>query len=105
HFTSKDHNFYPGETVEKQLIIINNSRESVSCACEWSLGLPRAATGNAKVSVRTGEQQRIPLRFELPDQLTAGAYDLTATVRFSSGDTQRDSFTIHVLPERPSSGT
>ncbi len=28
HFTSKDHNFLPGETVEKQLIVINNSRET-----------------------------------------------------------------------------
>ncbi len=27
-FTSKDHNFLPGETVEKQLIVINNSRET-----------------------------------------------------------------------------
>ena len=30
-FTSKDHNFYPGETVEKQIIVINNSRETVTC--------------------------------------------------------------------------
>ncbi|KPK60657.1 MAG: hypothetical protein AMK73_08055, partial [Planctomycetes bacterium SM23_32] len=28
-FTSKDHNFLPGETFRKQLIIINNSRETV----------------------------------------------------------------------------
>ena len=27
--TSKDHNFLPGETVEKQLVIINNSREKI----------------------------------------------------------------------------
>ena len=37
-FTSKDHNFYPGETVEKQLIVINNSRETVTADCRWSLG-------------------------------------------------------------------
>ncbi len=41
NFTSKDHTFLPGETVEKQLIIINNSRETVACECEWSLGLAR----------------------------------------------------------------
>ncbi|KKL91115.1 hypothetical protein LCGC14_1897920, partial [marine sediment metagenome] len=40
-FTSKDHNFYPGETVEKQLIVINNSREAVRANCEWSFGLPQ----------------------------------------------------------------
>ena len=26
-FTSKDHNFLPGETLEKQLVVINNSRK------------------------------------------------------------------------------
>src|SRR5262249_40063867 len=54
NFTSKDHTFRPGETVEKQLIIVNNSRETVACECEWSLGLPRPAAGRKKVSVRTG---------------------------------------------------
>jgi beta-galactosidase/beta-glucuronidase len=100
-FTSKDHNFVPGERVEKQLIVINNSRASVSCACEWSLALPRAVTGHNKVSVLTGAQERIPLRFELPASLAPGTYQLTASVHFSSGETQKDSFSLHVLP-RPS---
>ena len=42
-FTSKDHNFQPGETVEKQLVILNNSRETAICDCEWSLDLRDAA--------------------------------------------------------------
>ncbi len=100
-FTSKDHIFRPGETVEKQLIVINNSRETVSCDCEWSLGLPQPVAGSKKLSLPTGEQERIPLRFELPAALPAGSYELTASVRFSSGETQKDTFTIHVLP-RPS---
>jgi beta-galactosidase len=100
-FTSKDHNFHPGETLDKQLIIINNSRETVASECEWSLGLPQRVTGSKKVSVRTGEQERIPLHFELPATLAAGSYELAATVRFANGETQKDSFTIHVLP-RPS---
>ena len=35
HFTTKDHTFYPGETVEKQLIVINNSRQNVTCDTSW----------------------------------------------------------------------
>ncbi len=38
-FTGKDHNFYPGETVEKQIIVINNSRETVTAECGWSMRL------------------------------------------------------------------
>jgi hypothetical protein len=100
-FTSKDHNCLPGETVEKQLVIINDSRATVSCQCEWSLGLPRPVGGRKQVSVRTGEQERVPLRFDLPGALAAGTYELATTFRFSTGETQKDSFTINVLP-RPS---
>lgn len=102
-FTSKDHNFQPGETVEKQIIIINNSREMVNCDCSWSLALPQAMSGNREISVATGEQGRIPLQFELPDTLSPGKYELTMTVRFSSGETQDDSFAIHVLPRQDAS--
>src|SRR5262249_14213719 len=101
HFTDKAHNFRPGETVEKQLIVLNNCRETVECTCEWSLNLPTPLTGNRKLTVRTGEQERVPLRFPLPDSLAAGTYEISATVRFSTGETQKDTFAIHVLP-RPS---
>jgi hypothetical protein len=97
-FTSKDHNFLPGETVEKQLIIINNSRETVACECAWSLGLPQPAGGRKTVPVRPGDQERVPLRFDLPDTLPAGNYELAATVRFDGRETQKDAFTVRVLP-------
>ena len=41
----------------------------------------------------------MPLRFILPDSLTPGTYQLSARVRFSNGETQTDSFSIHVLPK------
>src|SRR5262249_8314065 len=87
--TSKDHNFLPGEMVEKQLILINNSRVTVSCECSWSLALPeKAIAGSKKVSLRTGNQERIRLCFELPATLAVGSYKLAATVHFSNGQTQ-----------------
>jgi hypothetical protein len=102
-FTSKDHNCLPGETVEKQLILINNSRETVACECAWSLqrapgaDAPRLGGGRKKVSVRTGEQERIPLRFDLPPTWATGSYELAASVQFSNGETQKDSVPIHIL--------
>ncbi|MCX5670883.1 MAG: hypothetical protein NTU94_06130 [Planctomycetota bacterium] len=100
-FTSKDHNFRPGEAVEKQLIIINNSRETVSGECTWSLNLPQAVAGAKKVSVRTGEQERLPLRFDLPAALAPGTYELGATVKFAGGEIQKDTFAVHVLAPAP----
>jgi hypothetical protein len=97
-FTSKDHNFTPGETVEKQLILINNSRETVTADCQCSLGLPQAVAGVRHVSIATGQQERIPLHFALPATLAPGKCELNATVTFSTGDVQKDAFTIHVMP-------
>ena len=97
-FTSKDHNFRPGETVEKQIIVINNSRESVTCDCAWSFSLPQAMTGSKTVTVATGGQERIPLRFELPAALAPGPYELTADFKFSDGQIQQDTFSIDVVP-------
>ncbi len=97
-FTSKDHLFVPGETVEKQIIVINNSRLPVSCECSWSLALPQPIVGQDKVAVETGQQARIPLRFALPATVEPGAYKLSARATFNTGETQEDEFTIHVLP-------
>src|SRR5208337_3730139 len=98
HFTTKDHAFHPGETVEKQLIVINNSRQTVTCDWEWSADLPRPTSGQGQVVVPTGDQARIPLHFELPTTLAPGVYQIQASVTFSTGEIQQDSLAIHVLP-------
>ena len=97
-FTSKDHNFVPGQTVEKQIIVINNSRETVTCDCSWTLALPNPARGKRTVTVRTGDQERTTLNFLLPPDLAPGAYDLTMTAKFATGETQTDAFVANVLP-------
>ena len=100
-FTSKDHNFLPGERVEKQVVIINNSRVPITADCEWKLDLPGAVTGSTKITLPTGEQQRVPLNFDLPADLAVGRYDLQATVKFGNGGTQTDAFSIDVMPRPP----
>jgi beta-galactosidase len=102
-FTSKDHIFRPGDTVEKQFIVINNSRETVQCECEWSFGLPERLSGTRRITVPTGQQDRTVLHFKLPDQLAPGRYELSALARFSTGETQQDTFLVDVLP-RPARG-
>jgi beta-galactosidase len=97
-FTSKDHNFYAGETVEKQIIIINNSRKALTCDCSWSFDIPMVESGRQIITVETGEIAQIPLQLSLPDSLAPGKYALNMTARFSSGDIQEDSFRIYVLP-------
>ena len=95
-FTSKDHNFLPGETVDKQIVVINDSRRTVVGQCAWSLSTPKRVQGRKKVTVPTGRQARIPLRFDLPETLQPGDYRLDMTVSFGGAEPQKDSFTIHV---------
>ena len=97
-FTSKDHNFLAGAKIEKQLIIINNTRLDVSCECSWSFNLPQAVSGNKTITMATGQQERIPLNFNLPASLAPGDYEIKANFKFSNGETQNDTFAINVLP-------
>jgi hypothetical protein len=99
-FTSKDHNFSPGETIEKQLIVINNSRKTIAADCLWSFDLSLPVRGSQKLTIPTGQQQRIPLRFELPSTLASGRYELNATIKFSNGEIQQDKLDIDVLPQQ-----
>ena len=103
-FTSKDHLFLPGESVEKQIIVINNSRQTMNCECDWSFGLPQAESGQTKFALPTGEQKRVPLQFKLPDTLAPGDYALTARVRFSNGNSGSGKATGGLAPSLPSDG-
>lgn len=97
-FTSKAHNFMPGETLEKQIIIINNSRETVTVECEWTLALPQPQKGARKITLPTGQQERLPLRWELPAALPPGRYELSMVGKFADGETQTDALAIHIMP-------
>jgi hypothetical protein len=98
HFTTKDHIFFPGETVEKQLIVINNSRLTVTCDASWSADLSLAVGGAKQVDLPTGEQARVPIQLKLPSDLAPGNYLITAIFRFSTGESQQDSFALQVIP-------
>jgi hypothetical protein len=102
HFSTKEHNYLAGQTVDKQVVIINDSRATVGCDSSWSLGLPQPLAGSRKLTIPTGQQQRLPLSFALPADLDPGTYQLTLTARFSSGETQEDTFAVNVLaPAKP----
>lgn len=96
-FADKTHLFAPGESFEKQLIIVNNSRVPIEARCAWSLGLAAPVQGEQRVAVATGELVRLPLQFTLPANTPAGQYVLRAKVTFSNGISQEDQFPIRVL--------
>ena len=102
-FTDKAHNFRPGNVVEKQLVIINNTRRPARFQCRWTLNLPKPVSGSQIVRVETGQQTRIPFVFRLPGNLTPGSYDIRAGITGPDDQTQKDAFTLHVLSPAPAS--
>lgn len=98
HFTSKDHAFYPGETVAKQLIVINNSRVTVAGELSWSTDLPDVQAVTGRVTVPTGNQARVPLEFQLPNGIAPGSYRIRAVFRSGSSEVQEDAFVFQVIP-------
>ncbi|MGA3179179.1 MAG: hypothetical protein ABSF38_02420 [Verrucomicrobiota bacterium] len=98
HLTTKDHTFYPGETIEKQLIVINNSRQTVSCEASWSAHLVSTVVGAKQIVIPTGDQERVPVRVKLPPDLAPGDYEISASFKFSTGERQEDIFALQVIP-------
>jgi hypothetical protein len=96
--TSKDHLFLPGETVEKQLIVINDSREPALCKAKWSLGIPNSLTDTLTMVASVGGRVMAPVSVRLPENLAPGRYELRATFAFTNGETQEDGIWIDVLP-------
>jgi beta-galactosidase len=89
HFTTKEHNYLPGQTVQKQVILINDSRTTVDCHASWSLGLLAPVAGSKDVAIPAGQQERIPWSFALPADLNPGAYDLKLTAKDSAFSSAR----------------
>ncbi len=100
-FTSKDHNFLEGETIEKQLVVINNSRATVTAECSWTFHSSTVPDGTARITIPAGDQSRVPIRLKLPAGSLPGERELGATVRFSTGEVQQDTFKLHVAPPLP----
>jgi len=100
-FTSKDHNFHPGDTIAKQAIIVNNSRVTTVAHSSWQLADTGIKGELDPATVETGQQTRQPISFKLPDDIKPGSYELSLTTKFDTGETQTDTLVINVLAKTP----
>ncbi|MGE3309545.1 MAG: hypothetical protein AB7O66_06190, partial [Limisphaerales bacterium] len=90
-------NVLPGESFEKQFILINDSRRRQSAELKWSFSAMQSVAGNRVVTVPAGGQVRIPAGFTVPREQPAGRLELRMRARFGSGEVQEDVFQIDVL--------
>jgi len=94
-FTEQGHNFLPGERVEKQVIVVNDTREAVRCSYRWSAAF--GVQGEGRMAVGPGDVGKEPIAFVVPDGTPPGTYRLSLSVSFEGGQSQDDAMDIHVL--------
>ena len=110
-FTDKGHNFLPGESTQKQVLLLNDTREEIACtyACavvpeaNWRQlqregKAPKPHWGGAR-AVAPGDKVAAPFDVRLPIDAKPGAYRIVASFDFGPGGRQKDELALHVLPE------
>lgn len=96
-FTSKDHVYVLGELVEKQLVIVNDTRRTRRCAYVCSSKLDGWAD-HGKVKVAPGGVRFVPLRFRIDHKAASPTtHVIEARFSFDDGSEQRDSFEFRLL--------
>ena len=110
-FTEKGHNFIPGETIRKQLVLLNDTRRSATYRYSCTFA-PEAAGGSAAppspaawstdgaVRIDAGQSAFVPITVPLSISAAPGEYALSATFDIGGGAQQSDTFNITVLPAR-----
>ena len=91
-FTTVNDTFREGETVEKSLVILNDTRHPQTIGYVWKCG---AASGKGSVEVPAGGRKDVPVKFSA----TAGSAKIVAGFRCTeTGWSAKDSFAINVIP-------
>ena len=96
-FTDEAANYRPGETVRKQLVVLNDTRAETVCRWSWRL-TPGQQAGEGTVTVAPSDKALIPVEVALDASAPAVTHTLSARFAFADGAVQEDSFTLHVMP-------
>jgi hypothetical protein len=100
-FTEKGHSFLPGETVVKQVVVVNDSREPVVARCRVTAGGLEVEPSEIECIVAPGDRGLRPVSVPLPGDLPPGRREMVLAVRFDTGETQEDRLVLDVLPAAP----
>ena len=98
HTTEKGCNFTPGKSIEKQLVIVNDSRKKITCNYSWELnGLDKK--GHGSIDVNPGNVGFVPIKAELTNDVKPGQYNLSATFNLPNGEKQEDVFSLNIIDD------
>jgi beta-galactosidase len=98
-FTAKDHSYFAGEKVRKQVALINDTRAPQKYSVRWgaSVGDKPLPGGARSGTIAVGQTLFVPLEFAAPAATSkaSGTIRLDATI---GGDKHSDRFEFRVWP-------
>ncbi len=97
-FTEKGHNFKAGQTINKQIVVLNDSRRERTCSYICQLK-PLDISVKGKLKLAPGSKVLKPIQIELPEDMKVGSYNLVAEFEFDNGEKQNHEFQIDVVNE------
>lgn len=103
-FTAKDHHFAPGQSIQKQVVLLNDSRKTQPFSYRWQfiLGGKIVASGTKSGQIETGKTEFLPLSFTAPAVPAGGKAEGTLTLDAKIGaDVRQDRFAIQLYGPQP----
>ncbi|MFW5831894.1 MAG: hypothetical protein ACOCVA_06560, partial [Prolixibacteraceae bacterium] len=101
-FTEKKHNFFEDDVLEKQIVLINDTRDfqDYTYSCSLVLEDEEISTLNGSGKIKFAENVKIPVKFQLPSLSDSKKRDGKLIMEAKIGSaTHTDTFDIRVFPE------
>ena len=101
NFTVVNDTFRAGETVEKSLVLLNDTRRPQTVAWRWSVPAT-GAKGEGRVAIAPGGRADVPVAFAIPASFAPGSAEIRAGFRVVEGSqagswAAEDVFALRVL--------
>ncbi len=103
-YTAKDHHFRSGQKIEKQIVLINDTRQPQQFTAAWTAAVEGKEVGNGthRGSLEVSEIRFVPIQVIAPAEEAGGKVDgqigLTATI---GETTHHDTFAFRVFADDP----
>lgn len=102
-FTDKDHHYFLGDEVKKQVALINDRRKPVDFVGRWSIELEGKAFGGGtiKQTIKPGTSELFPLQAQLPDAIAGAKAKGRLRLQLQAGEDElNDTFEFTVYNEK-----
>ena len=107
-YTAKDHHFRSGQKIEKQIVLINDTRRPQPFTATWTATVGGKEVGRGKMdgNLAVSETRFLPIQFSAPSEEAGAKTDGRITLTATIGETKhQDSFAFRVFGEdRPGQG-